>query len=127
MEFDKSALINYRLQRCDETIKDAQIAVDNNRLHNAENRIYYAIFYVVSTLAIKYDFSTSKHLQLLGWFNKNFIKTKRVSAKVSKIYKKAFEKRQSGDYDDFITFSKEEVEEDFNDMTTFCEEIKKLI
>ena len=75
MEFDKSALINYRLQRCDETIKDAQIAVDNNRLHNAENRIYYAIFYVVSTLAIKYDFSTSKHLQLLGWFNKNFIKT----------------------------------------------------
>ena len=55
MEFDKSALINYRLQRCDETIKDAQIAVDNNRLHNAENRIYYAIFYVVSTLAIKYN------------------------------------------------------------------------
>jgi len=35
-------------------------------LFNAENRIYYAIYYIVSALAIKNDYSTSKHSQLLS-------------------------------------------------------------
>ena len=104
MPLDKHSLIQYRLERCDETIEDARIAIDNNRLHNAENRIYYAIFYVVSALAIKYDFSTSKHWNLLAWFNKNFVKTNIIDKKYSATYKNAFERRQEGDYDDFIDF-----------------------
>ena len=39
----------------------------------AVNRIYYGLYYAVTALAIKHRFETSKHLQLIGWFNKEFI------------------------------------------------------
>lgn len=44
-------------------------------LSTALNRLYYAIFYAVAALAQKFNFITSKHSQLLGWFNREFIKT----------------------------------------------------
>lgn len=69
MGFDKKELIKHRLTKAKVSLEDSKLAIDNSRFLNAENRIYYAIFYSVSALAAKYDFSTSKHFQLLGWFN----------------------------------------------------------
>ena len=43
MGFDKDELIKYRVKRAKETAEDARIALENDRLHNAENRIYYAM------------------------------------------------------------------------------------
>jgi len=84
MVFNKGELIKHRIFRAKESIEDAKLALANNRLLNAENRIYYAMFYAVSALALKNDFSTSKHFQLLGWFNKNFIKPKIISNRIWK-------------------------------------------
>ena len=47
MQPNKDAIIEYRINRANETIKKAETALDNNFLFNAENRIYYAIFYIV--------------------------------------------------------------------------------
>ena len=71
MAYDKAELIQHRLARSKESAEDAKLALENDRLNNAENRIYYAIFYSVSALAIMSDYTTSKHFQLMGWFNKN--------------------------------------------------------
>lgn len=68
-------LINYRLKLSDETIEEAELLIQNGKLRGAINRIYYAIFYSVSALGLKYNFQTSKHEQLIGWFNHEFIKT----------------------------------------------------
>ena len=63
----------------------------------------------------------------MGWFNKNYVKTKKVSIEIGKIYFDAFEKRQKGDYEDLKFFTMEEVETDFQSMLTFIAEIEKLI
>jgi uncharacterized protein (UPF0332 family) len=67
----KEDLINYRLKRAESTLEEAELAFKNNKLTLTENRIYYAIFYSVSALALRYDFETSKHSTLKGWFNKS--------------------------------------------------------
>jgi uncharacterized protein (UPF0332 family) len=126
MEFDKEELINYRIERSKGTIEEAKLAIDNNKFHLAENRIYYSIFYLVSALALKNDFITSKHNQLLGWFNKNFVLTKKVSDDIGKIYKSAFERRQEGDYDDMIYFNEEQVQSDYSDMLSFIDAVKEF-
>ncbi len=110
MGFDRDELINYRIAREKDTAEDARIALENDRLHNAENRIYYAIFYIVSALALKNDFTTSKHSQLLSWFNRTYIKPGKISRDLGKIYKGQFENRLEADYDDFVELSKEDVE-----------------
>jgi len=127
MEFDKDELIKYRVKRAKETAEDARIALENDRLHNAENRIYYAIFYIISALALQNDFSTSKHSQLLSWFNRNYVKTGRVNKEIGRIYKKQFENRLEGDYDDFVELNKEDVEVDYKNMLDFISEIEKLL
>jgi uncharacterized protein (UPF0332 family) len=127
MAFDKTALMEYRISRAKETIEEARNDIKFNQLFSAENRIYYAIFYIVSALGLKYDFSTSKHLQLLGWFNKNIIKTNKVPQHLGRIYRNAFENRQKGDYEDFKAFSIDEVQNDFDNMLLFIETIEKLI
>jgi len=127
MAIDTETLIKYRIARSKETIAEAANAIDNNFWFNAENRIYYAMFYIVSALAVKNGFSTSKHAQLLGWFNKNFIMTGIVPTKYGKIYQLAFNKRQKGDYEDFLSFEKDEVGEDYQNMLEFIGAIEKLL
>jgi uncharacterized protein (UPF0332 family) len=127
MRLEKQVLINYRIERCNETIAEAKDAIKDDHPFNAENRIYYAMFYIVSALALKYNFSSGKHYQLLGWFNKNFIKTERIPKELGGIYTNAFEKRQKGDYDDLKTFTMAEVNDDFKDMIFFVEKLKKFI
>lgn len=51
------------------------------------------MFYCLNSLALKYNFQSSKHLQLIGWFNKTFIKTGLIENKFGKILRDAFKNR----------------------------------
>ena len=68
------------------------------------------MFYMLSTLALKYRFETSKHKQLIGWFNKEFVKTGKLPIKYSKYIQKAYKNRTMGDYEDMTEFTREEVD-----------------
>jgi len=47
------------------------VLIDNNRFRSAVNRIYYGMFYPLMALGLANHFETSKHGQLIGWFNKS--------------------------------------------------------
>ncbi|MBD3308314.1 hypothetical protein GF339_17905 [candidate division KSB3 bacterium] len=49
------------------------------------NRIYYAMFYAVSALALLQGFSTSSHAQLRGYFNREFVKTGIISIELGRL------------------------------------------
>lgn len=126
-EQDRESLINYRLSQADETIELARFLIDSKKIIVAVNRIYYGMYYALTALALKYKFETSKHQQLIGWFNKDFVATKSVDAKFGKFVRNAFQNRNKGDYDAFIEFSPEEVELMLLDMIEFIDEIKAII
>jgi uncharacterized protein (UPF0332 family) len=127
MEQHKLDLLKYRIDRAKETAGEAEMALKHNKLRLAENGIYYAIFYIVHALSILSGFSTSKHATLKGWFNKEFVFPGKIDSKFYKIYNRAFDKRQEGDYDDFVTFEKEEVIEDLENMKQFLKELEHYI
>jgi len=60
MEFDKQTLISYQIERSEETIEEAQLAIDNSKLNLAANRIHYIGFYIVSALALEEKFFNIK-------------------------------------------------------------------
>lgn len=127
MQVDKTELINYRLNRASETLEEAKIAIENKRYLLAANRIYYASFYSVSALAIKHEFKTSKHTQLLSWFNKNFVKNGIVEKRLGKFYLDAFEMRQESDYEDFVVIDKTSIDEKYKLASEFVDRIVKLL
>lgn len=124
---DRESLIIYRLKQADETILDVKLLIENNRLRSAVNRIYYGMFYSLLALGIANQYETSKHAQLIGWFNKNFIYEGLIDAKYGKIINKAFNRRTKGDYDSFIEFEKEIVIEMFAEMQEFISAIKTYL
>ena len=78
-EEKRHALIQYRIEQAKETAEEANLLIKHNKFRAAINRIYYAMFYMLLALGLKYHFETSKHRQLLGWFNKTFIKNGRAN------------------------------------------------
>ena len=124
---DKQKLIKNYVEKSLESMEDAKLLLINNRNNSSVNRIYYCIFYIISALALKYDFSSSKHTQLLGWFNKNFIKENIIDKEIGKIVRESFEKRMKSDYDAMYDFSKEEVEELLNKSIKAMKEISYLL
>ena len=85
------------------------------------------MFYMVTALAIKNKFETSKHQQLLGWFNKTFIKDEIIEHKYGEYIRKAYKNRVSGDYDTFIEFKKDEVLEMFEELKDFINVLDNFI
>ncbi len=118
-ENERNELISYRLEEAKETIADVQLLIDNDRLRAAVNRIYYGMFYSLLALGWAYQFETSKHQQLLGWFNKNFIHEGLIDAKFGKIINKASNRRTQGDYESYVEFDKEVILELFGEMKEF--------
>ncbi len=70
---DKNILIKLSIEKALQALVSAEDNLKNKQLETALNRNYYAIFYSVLALGYKFDFVTSKHSQLMGWFNKKFI------------------------------------------------------
>lgn len=124
---DRLDLIRYRLDEAKDTLADVELLISNDRLRAAINRIYYGMFYSLLALGLKYKFETSKHQQLIGWFNKDFIHEGLIDANYGKIINKAFNRRTKGDYDSFIEFDKETVLEMFEEMKDFISAIENFI
>ncbi len=126
-EADRKALINHRISKANDAVSDVEFLIKGKRFLLAINRIYYGIFYILSALSLKYDFHTSKHQQLIGWFNKEFVASGRMDAKYGKIIHNAFKNRSTGDYDDFAEFDEEEVKDSFEEMKKFINAIRAML
>lgn len=124
---DRKTLIEYRVNQARETVNEADLMIKNSYFRAAINRIYYGMFYMLLALSLKHEFATSKHQQLIGWFNKNFILTGKINKKYGKILRKAYQNRVKGDYEPIVKFDEETVKSMFADMKEFIDKIMKVI
>ncbi len=127
MHDNQTELIKYRIDQAKDAISEVEILLEKHLLTLAINRIYYGMFYVLLALALRNGFKTSKHNQLIGWFNKEYVKTGKTNQKYGKIVNKAFEDRTDGDYGIFVQFEIDEVLLKFEDMKEFITELEKII
>jgi uncharacterized protein (UPF0332 family) len=126
-DLDRESLINYRLLQAKDTIELAIFLKDSGKLVVAVNRIYYGMYYALTALALKHKFETSKHGQLIGWYNKEFVSKDLTDKKHGMILRNAFQNRTKGDYDAFINFTVTEVDLLLEDMKLFITDIERLI
>ena len=101
---NQNELVEYRMEQAKRTLSEIEILIEKNLLALVINRIYYGMFYMLLALALKKGFKTSKHNQLIGWFNREFVKTGTIKQKFGKIVNKGFEDRTDGDYGIFVQF-----------------------
>ncbi|MDB4582215.1 HEPN domain-containing protein [Draconibacterium sp.] len=126
-ENEKDELIKHRLLQAQETAEVAELLISLNKIPTAINRIYYAIFYCLLAYGLKYGFETSKHMQLIGWFNKSFIAAKKIDSDFGRIVRDCYEYRKSADYDSFVSFENVDVKLLFNEMKSFLTMSKEFL
>lgn len=120
-------LIQYKIDKAFETFSEVQVHLDHKYLATAMNRIYYSGFYMVSALAMLDGFSTSKHKQLISYFNKEYVHSGKIDKETGKILNKAYDNRIILDYHDFAYLTKSEIEEYQQKMKVLLDVLKKMI
>ena len=110
-ETDRNELIEYRIKKANETLDEVQLHIYNKLWNTAVNRLYYACYYAVSSLLIKNDIYTKSHSGVRQMFGLHFIKTGIIPLHLGQFFSDIYDKRQTGDYDDFIDYNEEDVME----------------
>lgn len=124
---DRKALIAYRIEQAKETISVSEFLFNSDKLTVAVNRIYYGMYYALTALALKNMFETSKHAQLIGWFNREFISSGIIDIRYGRILRNALQNRTKSDYDAYIKFDRIEVAAMLEEMKDFIAMIDSLL
>ena len=120
-------LIAHRLQRAWESLEDARILAHAERWNASVNRLYYACFYAVSALLAQQGLASSRHAGVRSLFNQHFVHTGKVAKDQARIYNDPFERRQEGDYVDFVRFNESHVRAWLPRAEVFVEHIVELL
>jgi len=127
MSYSKKELITYRLERAKESYEDGKLLVSKSRWNSAANRLYYACFYIVSAYLAKRDIRATTHSGLKIAFNKELVKTGKVSKEDGKLFNKLFGLRQEADYEDFHAMEREDVEPLLPKIESLLVEIENIL
>lgn len=126
-EAQRQELIRLRIEQAENTYQLALQLTEAKEFATAINRIYYGMFYALLALGLQNGYETSKHQQLLGWFNKEFVNTNKVSKELGKIVKKAFDRRMNADYELLPMPQEDEMQSLLAEMQVFITSIKDYI
>lgn len=120
-------IVIYRIENAISTLDEIKEHISNGFYNTAVNRMYYACFYAVSSLLVAYQIEVKSHDGTRQKFGQHFVLTGIVPKDLGKFYRIIFEKRSSGDYDDFITYDLEIVNSLYPETRRFVYRIKELI
>lgn len=126
-EDSKKALVTYRIQRAYETLKEAEVMKREAFYNAAINRLYYACYYAAIALLLKYDIQAQTHNGVKTMLGLHFVSTGKLPLKVGKTFGTLFEKRHSGDYDDFAYCDQELLDDLYPQAEIFIDAVAGLV
>jgi len=121
------ALVAYRLQHAKNTLAEVSSITESGFYNTAVNRLYYACYYATIALLVKHNIPAHTHAGVKQMLGLHFVNTKLLNPEFARFYAQMFNNRISGDYDDFITFDLEMIEELIPQVQLFIEAIENLI
>jgi uncharacterized protein (UPF0332 family) len=124
---ERNALIELKLERANETIKEIPYLIEQGFYRNAANRLYYSCYYAVSALLLQQGSEARTHNGIITLFSLKFVRTGIVSNAEGKLYRSLFELRQTGDYDEIKIIDKEDVASRLQPAEEFNKTIETLI
>ena len=124
---NRNDLVRLRFQKAKETFAEIENHIQLGYWRTAANRLYYTCFYAVSALLIKNGIKAHTHSGVINQFGLHFVKADIFSQKEGRFFKRLFELRQDGDYDDWITITEEDVIPLIEPVRNFIDKIESLI
>jgi len=128
MNDGRQHLVDFYLQRAEETLEDARSLAQNERWYSAMNRLYYACFYAVqAALHLKINLRVKTHSGIKTLFNLHIVKEGLVDERLSSFYSLLMQRRGESDYGDLEKPTDSEVKHFMSRAEEFIGTIKKII
>jgi uncharacterized protein (UPF0332 family) len=106
---ERDELVRYRITKARETLEEVKLHIENELWSTAINRLYYACYYAVIALLLDKGIQPKTHNGVRQMFGLHFIKPGIVDNSLGKFFTDIFDLRQTGDYDDYIEFTREDL------------------
>jgi uncharacterized protein (UPF0332 family) len=90
-------------------LAEADVLIASKHMSGAVNRLYYAAFYAARALLATHNLDSARHSGIISLFQEHFVRNGLIAGEVARVLPRAFEKRQTSDYDDFMEPSEDEV------------------
>ncbi len=106
---ERDELVRYRMQCAHEALAEAMALIDQELWRGSTNRLYYAMFYSAVAILATRDVYPKTHKGVRQQFSLLFLATGTIPEDLGLAYSELFERRHSGDYDDFVSIEGEVV------------------
>jgi uncharacterized protein (UPF0332 family) len=125
---DIEAIVRYRIEQAEESLKDATILFDSGGgFRSIINRSYYAMFYATLALIAEKGTGRSKHSGVISIFDREYVREKIFPKEMSKIIHKAFNLRLESDYKEFNIITKEDTQKIKKGAEDFLRRVKAYL
>lgn len=120
---DVQALLN----KAHSKLKTARLDFGGTQYDDASSRAYYAAFSAVSALLLSKGLAFSSHGQVIGAFNREYVKTGIFPAEFAGVLQELFEARQLSDYDPLPAISLEDAQSHIASAEKMVESISTFL
>lgn len=124
---ERKAIIEYRMERALSTFDEAQKILGLNLYNLTANRLYYTVYYAATSLLLHKGLSSHTHRGAMTLFHMNIVKTGIMSTDDGALFRQLFGMRHEGDYEDFVDYTKDDIEPFFPLVEIFINKVKDLI
>jgi len=125
-EQQRNIVVSYWWEKAEASLLSAERELDAGALVFSINRLYYALYYAVSAVLLRKEFTFSKHSGVRAAFHREIIKTGLMDTEWGRLYDQLFEDRHEGDYVALTDFDKLYVEEKIIQCRQFLLILKKV-
>jgi uncharacterized protein (UPF0332 family) len=108
-------------------LKAAKLLFEKGMLEDAVNRAYYTFFYAAKAMLNALGFDAKTHSGLISEFGLRIIKTNMLGKELAQYFRRAFEMRESSDYEIGIIFSEDEVQTLIKNAEDFLKKAQEFI
>lgn len=121
---DKIAI---RVKKSKQALKDAELLLESGSFLSTVNRLYYAVFYIVTAYLAIDSFIVKSHKGVKIKFHEELTLKGLISKQESKLFELLHMRRHEFDYDDFVMIDEEEIKDLMESSRSLIDKIENLI
>lgn len=124
---ERKAIVVYRLEKAENALVEAKDCASMGHWNLAANRLYYSAYYASSALLFSKGHVAKTHEGTIGMIGQHYVRSGILANEDGALLARLQNMRHTGDYDDFLDWTREDVEPYLPKVKSFVEKIKSII
>lgn len=127
MERPAEELIRGQIGKAEEKLQAARSLLAAGFIDDAISRAYYSIFHAASTVLLAEGITVESHRALVAMFGLHLVQSGKIGRRFGRILSRLKDERETGDYDVFSAFEREDTQKALEDAEAFLRKMRRYL